>query len=111
MVILRIITPQESQDDITAFLQAENYGTTIMDAKGARGNMQMILSLVNRSDIRRIGGHIEKTTPDAFYASEDARYVNQGVFRPKSPMLLPACSLRLSVRERKNNFFSFYCRV
>jgi uncharacterized protein YebE (UPF0316 family) len=85
MVILRIITPKESEADMAAFLQAENYGATIMDAKWARGNVQMILSLVNRSDVHRIVSHIEKTIPDAFYSIEDVRYVNQGVFRPKKP--------------------------
>jgi hypothetical protein len=76
-----------------------------MDAKGARGDVQMILSLVNRSDVHRIVSHIEKTIPSAFYSIEDVRYVNQGVFRPKNPMPLPAFSMRLSVRGRKNNVF------
>jgi len=83
MVILRIITTEESNDAIISFMKAENYGVTSMDAQGSRGDVKMILSLVNRVDVPRITSHIEKTNPQAFFSIEDVRYVNQGVFRPK----------------------------
>jgi uncharacterized protein YebE (UPF0316 family) len=88
MVIMRIVTTEESNEPITTFLQAENYGVTCMDAKGARGGVKMIISLVNRADVPRITGHIEKTNPSAFFSIEDVRYVNQGVFRPKEKNFL-----------------------
>jgi len=44
----------------------------------------MIISLVNRVDVPRIREHIEKTNPNAFFSIEDVRYVNEGVFRPKT---------------------------
>ncbi|MFA6363665.1 DUF2179 domain-containing protein [Methanoregula sp.] len=83
MVIMRIITTDESGEEITEFLQAEHYGTTSLDAKGSRGGVKMIMSLVNRDDVPRITRHIEETNPDAFFSIEDVRYVNQGVFRPR----------------------------
>jgi uncharacterized protein YebE (UPF0316 family) len=83
MVIMRIITTDGSGDGITEYLQQENYGTTCLDAKGARGGVKMIISLVNRDDVPRITRHIEETNPGAFFSIEDVRYVNQGVFRPK----------------------------
>jgi uncharacterized protein YebE (UPF0316 family) len=83
MVIMRIITTDETSEEIAGFLQAEQYGTTCLDAKGARGGVRMIISLVNRDDLPRITRHIEETNPDAFFSIEDVRYVNQGVFRPK----------------------------
>jgi uncharacterized protein YebE (UPF0316 family) len=83
MVIMRIITTDGSSGDITQFLQEEHYGTTSLDAKGSRGGVMMIISLVNRDDVPRITRHIEETNPDAFFSIEDVRYVNQGVFRPK----------------------------
>ena len=85
MVILRIVTTEESNDSIIAFMQKENYGTTSMDATGSRGSVKMILSLVNRVDVPRIMAHLEKTNPTAFFSIEDVRYVNSGVFRPKKP--------------------------
>lgn len=85
MVIMRIVTTEESNEEIAAFLETENFGVTSMDAKGTRGNVKLLLSLVNRADVPRITGHIQTTNPNAFFSIEDVRYVNQGVFRPKKP--------------------------
>ncbi|HXX56091.1 MAG TPA: DUF5698 domain-containing protein [Methanoregula sp.] len=88
MVIMRIITNEENVDEISSFMQAENLGVTCLDAKGARGSVKMILSLVNRTDVPRITAHIRATSPHAFFSIEDVRYVNEGVFRPKKPNAL-----------------------
>jgi uncharacterized protein YebE (UPF0316 family) len=88
MVIMRIVTTEESNEEIAGFLEAENFGVTSMDAKGSRGNVKMILSLVNRADVPRITRHLQTTNPTAFFSIEDVRYVNQGVFRPKKPNAL-----------------------
>jgi uncharacterized protein YebE (UPF0316 family) len=85
MVILRIVTTDDSNEEIVAFMQSENYGITTLDATGSRGSVKMILSLVNRTDVPRITQHIQTTNPHAFFSIEDVRYVNQGVFRPKKP--------------------------
>jgi len=85
MVILRIVTTDESNEEILSFMQSENYGITTLDATGSRGSVKMILSLVNRTDVPRITRHIQATNPHAFFSIEDVRYVNQGVFRPKKP--------------------------
>jgi uncharacterized protein YebE (UPF0316 family) len=83
MVIMRIVTTNGTGDEIAGFLETEHYGSTSLDAKGSRGGVRMIFSLVNRDDVPRITQHIEETNPDAFFSIEDVRYVNQGVFRPK----------------------------
>lgn len=83
-VILRIVTTAESTETIAKYLEAEHFGVTSFDAKGSRGDVQMILSVVNRADLPRITDFIETTNPKAFFSIEDVRYVNQGVFRPKN---------------------------
>jgi len=85
MVILRIVTTEDSTEEIVSYMQSENYGITTLDATGSRGNVRMILSLVNRTDVSRITEHIQSTNPHAFFSIEDIRYVNEGVFRPKKP--------------------------
>jgi uncharacterized membrane-anchored protein YitT (DUF2179 family) len=85
MVILRIITTEESEEQISSFLAQENCGATSLDAQGSRGNVKMILSLVNRTDVPRITEYIRTVNPRAFFSIEDVRYVNEGVFRPKDP--------------------------
>ena len=82
MVILRIITSEESEEQISTFLAAENCGVTRLDAQGSRGNVKMIMSFVNRTDLPRITGFIRTVNPHAFFSIEDVRYVNEGVFRP-----------------------------
>lgn len=82
-VILRIITTDESTGEIVSFLESGHFGVTSLDARGSRGTVRMIISLVNRADIPRITEHIEAVNPRAFYSIEDVRYVNKGVFRPK----------------------------
>lgn len=81
-------------------MQSENYGVTILDATGSRGSVRMVLSLVNRTDISRITGHIQSTNPHAFFSIEDVRYVNEGVFRPKKPNLITGLFHAL-IRPRK----------
>jgi len=83
MVIMRIVTTNDSTDEIASFLEAENYGITSLDATGSRGNVKMIITLVNRVDVPAITAHLQTTNPQAFFSIEDVRYVNQGVFRPK----------------------------
>jgi uncharacterized protein YebE (UPF0316 family) len=48
-VILRIVTSEESEEQITSFLTQENCGVTYLDAQGSRGNVKMIVTLVNRT--------------------------------------------------------------
>ncbi len=87
-VILRIVTTDESNDEIISFMRSENYGTTMIDATGSRGNVKIILSLVNRSEVAHITEKIQISNPHAFFSIEDVRYVNEGVFRPKKPNTL-----------------------
>jgi len=82
MVILRIITSEETEEQIAAFLEAEHCGATRLDAHGSRGSVKMIISLVNRTDVPRITDFIRTVNPHAFFSIEDVRYVNEGVFRP-----------------------------
>ena len=83
MVILRIVTADESRDAIVSSLQSDNHGVTCMEAQGSRGSVTMILSLVNRSEISRIMDCIDRINPKAFFSIEDVRYVNEGVFRQR----------------------------
>jgi uncharacterized protein YebE (UPF0316 family) len=85
MVILRIITTEGSEEQIATYLAAEHCGATRLDAKGSRGDVKMVISLVNRTDVSRITEYIRTVNPHAFFSIEDVRYVNEGVFRPKKP--------------------------
>jgi len=62
-VILRIIPTEESEEQISSFLAAENCGVTRLNAQGSRGNVKMIISLANRTDVSRITDYIRTVNP------------------------------------------------
>ncbi|MFA4877708.1 MAG: DUF5698 domain-containing protein [Methanoregula sp.] len=101
MVIMRIITTNDSTDEIIAFLQSENYGITSLDATGSRGNVKMIITLINRTDIPAITTHLQTTNPQAFFSIEDIRYVNQGVFKPKKRNALSGWFHSITLSRKK----------
>ena len=67
MVILRILTTEDSTEEIVSFMQADNYGVATFDATGSRENVKLILSLVNRVDVPRITAYLQSTNPHAFF--------------------------------------------
>ena len=64
---------------IDAF-KTRGIGVTVMDAKGATGNVNIIYSIVGRKKINEIVELIKKFNPKAFYTIEDVRSVKEGVF-------------------------------
>ena len=77
--IIRIITHKEADTLIEAF-KTRGIGVTVMDAKGATGNVNIIYSIVSRKKINEIVELIKKFNPKAFYTIEDVRSVKEGVF-------------------------------
>jgi len=87
MVILRIITTEESEGQITSFLAQENCGVTRLDAQGSRGNVKMIISLVNRTDVPRITDYIRTVNSCILFSKrravrERGRVPPEGTWRP-----------------------------
>ncbi|MCX6692709.1 MAG: DUF5698 domain-containing protein [Methanoregula sp.] len=101
MVIVRIVTTGESTIELLEFLTSSDYGVTCLDGAGSRGTVKMILTLVNRTDLPHVIGHIRHYTPHAFFSVEDVRYVNEGVFRPKHSSLLGSCLQSFSRSGKK----------
>lgn len=101
MVIMRIVTTEESEEQITSFLAEEHCGVTRLNAHGSRGNVKMIISLVHRADVPRIMEYIRSVNPHAFFSIEDVRYVNEGVFRQREPGVLRGFFSSLFIHPKK----------
>ncbi len=69
MVILRILKTEDSTEEIVSFMQADNYGVATLDATGSRGNVKMILSLVNCVNVPCITAHLQSTNSPAFFSN------------------------------------------
>ena len=78
--IIRLILPNASPELIN-MLKEQNFGLTIIDAEGSKGNVKVIFSIVRRKEIRNFIDTINVFNPGAFYTIEDVRTVNEGIFK------------------------------
>lgn len=83
IVILRIITTK-SVPELISRLNVSGYGTTVVDARGSQDKVNIIFSIVKRTEIPGIARIIDEIEPEAFYSVEDVRMVSNGVFPSKT---------------------------
>lgn len=80
--IIRIIVSRESAAIIDA-IKAEGCGFTVIPGQGSQGPVDVIFTIVDRRQVKRVIALIERVDPQVFYTIEDTRYVSEGVFPPK----------------------------
>lgn len=91
--VVRIITRKESHVLIEK-LKKKGYGVTVLDARGTTGPVNIIFTIINRTDLPTVIELIEKHNPRAFYSVEDIRSVKEGVFPPRQAFLSPLSPFR-----------------
>jgi uncharacterized protein YebE (UPF0316 family) len=77
--VLRVITKTGASELIEA-LKKENFGVTVVDARGSTGNVNIIFTIAKRKDIPRALELVRRCNPKAFYSIEDIRSVQAGVY-------------------------------
>lgn len=82
-VIIRIITKNDAFE-LIADLQRHNFGTTIVNAEGSRGEVKIIFSIIKRTDSKKYISIINSYDPSIFYSIEDVKSVKEGIFRQNS---------------------------
>lgn len=80
-VIIQIITQKDS-DELTNRLNEANYPLTITDAKGKKGDVKIIFSVINKKNLNKVVGIIKESNPKAFYSIEDVRYAHDNSLIP-----------------------------
>jgi uncharacterized protein YebE (UPF0316 family) len=86
LVAVRII----ARDDATALLeslQEANFGVTSFAARGIKGRVRLLLTVVPRRDLDRVQQLVSDFNPGAFLSVEDVREANQGIFPDAKPRL------------------------
>lgn len=78
-ILIRIVTCNVGHDLIKA-LQDKGFGITSVDADGSHGKVNIIFSIIKRSEFKKVVEIINSYNPDAFYSIEDLRYVSHGIF-------------------------------
>lgn len=76
--VVRIITPKDAGDLIEA-LRSAGYGVTAVDARGATGPVQIVLTVVRRRDLGRVVALAKDFDPKVFYSVDDLKEAAQGV--------------------------------
>ena len=76
--VVRIITPKDAGDLIDALRKA-GYGVTAVDARGATGPVQIVLTVVRRRDLGRVVALAKDFDPKVFYSVDELKEAAEGV--------------------------------
>lgn len=79
MVVVRIITKRDSHI-LVAALRTLRYSVTVADAEGNTGAVNIIFTVIKRSDIERVRSLIALHNPQAVYSIEDVRHASDPSF-------------------------------
>ncbi len=80
--VVQIIT-QKDASKLIKFLTRKGYGITNIPAEGSRGNVNVIYTIIDRSDMERVIQLVERINPGAFYSVQNVLSVKEGVFPNK----------------------------
>jgi uncharacterized protein YebE (UPF0316 family) len=90
-LIVRVIT-HKNGEGIVACLKAANYGVTHLDAHGAKGPVQVILTVIPRKELNKVVVILKACDQSVFYSVDDLQSATAGVFpagRERLRLLLP----------------------
>lgn len=84
ILMLRVFA-NERGSELVQTLNANGFGATVVEAHGARENVDLIYSIVKRNELANVLNIITQFNPNAFYTIEDVKAVNEGIFTPDRP--------------------------
>lgn len=76
---VQIITSEDATDLIES-LRAARFGVTDFAARGIRGNVRLILTVIKRKDLGKALDTVRAAHPTAFISIQDVRSVQEGFF-------------------------------
>ena len=100
-LLVRVITSTGSTA-LTDSLATEGYGVTSVDARGSKGDVQLIYTIIQRKHLQTVMDKIRAVEPTAFVSIEAIQSADLGVFpRSIAPRLFPSGSFRLRQRQKR----------
>lgn len=78
-LVLRVILA-EGADELAAALRLAGFGVTSVDGEGAQGPVKLLYTVVQRKNMPVVSSIIRAVSPGAFYAVEEARSAEMGIF-------------------------------
>jgi uncharacterized protein YebE (UPF0316 family) len=79
LVAVRTITRHDASA-LTETLQEAKYGVTSFAARGVKGRVRLLLTVVPRRDLNRVQDLVKELNPNAFVSVEDVRQAREGFF-------------------------------
>lgn len=98
-IMVRVVTNKDASKLID-YLETAEFGVTQVAARGIKGRVRIVFTIIRRRNLNKIVGIIRQYNPNAFYSTEDIRSVSKEIFplgRPRPRKRL----LRLLRRQRK----------
>ncbi len=77
--MIRVFAHERGQELVQS-LNCHGYGSTFIEAHGAREKVHLIYTIVHRNELSNVIGLINDFNPKTFYTVEDVRTVNEGIF-------------------------------
>lgn len=84
ILMIRIFAYERGNELVQA-LNEKGFGATVVEAHGARENIDLIYSIVKRNELANVLDVISLINPNAFYTIEDVKAVNEGIFTQNKP--------------------------
>lgn len=84
ILMIRVFA-HERGSELVQILNGRGYGATVVEAHGARENIDLIYSIVKRNELADVLDIISQCNPKAFYTIEDVKAVNEGIFTQSKP--------------------------
>ena len=84
ILMIRVFASEKGKE-LVQTLNGEGFGATVVQAHGARENIDLIYSIVKRNELAKVLDIITGLNPKAFYTIEDVKSVNEGIFTPRKP--------------------------
>lgn len=84
--VVQIIT-QKDASKLVGLLNRKGYGVTNIPAQGSRGRVNVIYTIIERSDLNRVIQWVENINPGAFYSVQNVLSVKEGVFPDRRGLL------------------------
>lgn len=79
MAVIRIITEKDASP-LVEKMRERQFGVTVVDGRGAHGEVQVIFTVVKRSHIEEVQQLIHQFNPKAFYSIDEVGDVERGIF-------------------------------
>jgi len=99
LLLVRVVTTKDASK-LIEHLKSADFGVTHVAARGAAGEVRIVLSIIRRKNLQNVIEIIKKFHPQAFYSTEDIRFVSKEVFPRNKPILRRGLLFSL-LRQRK----------